>query len=420
MAVRRNGLYYDPALASAFDNLAEAFKTPSGADVYGYTRANAEREKAARLSDFYNYMKGANYDQATADRLGVGAGAYTPNQSYYAVDQGNDTTLKTNAATNATTLDKARIDNAGALARLYAAPVIVGEGQTAYLPAQTAEATGLPSMFRGNITTRQGENVTTPSGDVITGAPKPLTDAEMKGAILGRLPQSDQRAVAMQGVGTTQVLDSKGEPTIAFTPDAVGRTPYNLDNRQPQLGNYQTTEGKKGTAVFDKDANRWKDTQTGVEIPAGSQILAAPGTQVSIETKAPSKIEDAYGEGIGNQIKTVVENAGAAPRSLAEIAQFREALARASDNITTGPLQSYVLKGKQAIGGLLGTSSGRRAGSRADQQHRVQARDAGIARDQQPADAIRVLASPGDEARPRTLEARHAGDAEHHGAERKG
>src|SRR5262245_46522384 len=132
MPIRRNGLYNDPALASAFDNLASAFATPTGSDVYGYTRASVEREKAARLAELF-----ANPNDPTFDRKNIAAGNYTPIQSFYAQDQ-NDATVRRNADVSARSAsDVANINNAGALARTYAAPVIVGDGQTAYLPAQT-------------------------------------------------------------------------------------------------------------------------------------------------------------------------------------------------------------------------------------------------------------------------------------------
>lgn len=356
MAVRKNGYYADPALGTAFDNLADAFKTPSGTDISGYATASATREKAARLSELYSYAKDPGYNQERADRMGVLGGLYSPNQSYYAVDENNDTSLKTNAATNAASLAVADKNNAGALARTYAAPVVLADGQSAFLPAQTQAATGLPSMFRGNVTTNPGQTVTTPNNEVIAGPAKPLTDSEMKAKILGELPKAEQRAVGLQGVGVSPVVVD-GEPINVLTPDAAGKTPYKPDERNRQLGTYVLSDGKtKGEAFFNNDTNKWNDTQSGKEIPAGSTIARNPSTQVNIDTKAPSAIETAYGEGVGGQLKMTLDNAGAAPRNLAEIAQFRDALSRAGDNVTTGPLSSYALKGKQAIGGLLGTT----------------------------------------------------------------
>ncbi|MDI1263857.1 MAG: hypothetical protein PS018_11430 [bacterium] len=270
MAVRRNGLYNDPALASAFDNLAGAFATPTGADVYGYTRANTEREKASRLSELFNNPSDPNFD-----RKNIAVGNYTPIQSFYAQDQNNATTRRNADVTASSASAVASINNAGALARTYATPVVLGDGQTAVLPAQTQAATGLPAMFRGNITANQGQTVTTPTGEVIKGAAKPLTDSEMKGAIIGQLPQNEQRAVAMQGVGTTNVVGPSGNPTVAFTPDAVGKEAYVEDKRQPQIANYKAPGGAVGTASLDKETGRWKDTQTGAELPAGSQTYTA-------------------------------------------------------------------------------------------------------------------------------------------------
>ncbi|WP_316397350.1 hypothetical protein [Bradyrhizobium sp. 33ap4] len=270
MAVRRNGLYFDPTIASAFDNLAEAFKTPTGADVYGYTKANAEREKAARLSDLYN-----NPNQPDFDRRNIAVGNYTPIQSFYAQDQNNATTRRNADVSASSAANVANINNAGALARQNAQPVILSDGQTAVLPVQTAEATGLPGMFRGNVTTNPGQTVNTATGETIVGQPKPLTDSEMTAAIIAKQPEEAQRAFAMRGVGTTNVQDAKGEPVVAFTPDAVGKTPYIQDKGQTQVANYKTPAGAVGTARFDKDSNKWFDTQTGAELPAGVQTYSA-------------------------------------------------------------------------------------------------------------------------------------------------
>jgi hypothetical protein len=78
------------------------------------------------------------------DRRNIAVGNYTPIQSFYAQDQNNATDLRKNANTNATNVVIGDRKNASDLAKLYATPVIVGDGQTAFLPGQTAEATGLP------------------------------------------------------------------------------------------------------------------------------------------------------------------------------------------------------------------------------------------------------------------------------------
>lgn len=270
MPVRKNGYYADPALGTAFDNLASAFATPSGADVAGFARASAEREKAARLAELF-----ANPNDPNFDRKNIAAGNYAPSQSFYAVDLGDATTRRNADVSARSAANVANINNAGALARQFAQPVIVGDGQTAVLPAQTAEATGLPGMFRGNVTANPGQTVTTPSGEVISGAPKPLSETEMKAKILGTLPANEQRAVAMQGVGTTAVADDKGNPTLVLAPEAAGRTPYFNDTRAPTNANYKTPDGKVGTATQNRDTGKWHDTQTGGELPPGTQTYTA-------------------------------------------------------------------------------------------------------------------------------------------------
>lgn len=354
MPVRANGYYADPALAEGFNNLADAFKTPGGADVAGYANAKATREKALRLQDMYDYAKSSGYNPDIADRTGIAVGNLNGTNTIAAQHENDATARRGQDTTAASATNVANINNAGALARQFAQPVILSEGQTANLPAQTVAATGLAPALSGAFKTNPGETITKPDGSVISGTAKPRTQDEVKAAALAALPASDMHAIIMQPAGVAKVVGKGGDPTNVYQADSVGKTPYEPDTLQPQNGNYKTADGKVGTATFSKDTKKWVDTQTGVEIPAGSQIQPGTGTQVNIDTKAPSKIEDAYGEGIGAQIKMTLDNAGAAPRNLAEIAQFRDALGRAGDNITTGPLSQYALKGKQAIGGLLG------------------------------------------------------------------
>lgn len=270
MAIRTNSYYANPALATAFNNLASVFATPTGADVLGYTKASAEREKASRLAELF-----ANPNDPNFDRKNIAVGNYTPVQSFYAQNQNDTTTRRGQDVTAGAQRDVARINNEGALSRLYAAPIVVSDGQNAVLPQQTQAATGLPQVIGGNVTVGQGQRVVRPDGSMVEGAPKPLTDTEMKAAIIGRLPESEQRAVAMQGVGTTNVQGPGGEPVVAFTPDAVGKTPYERDNLPAQLANYRTADGGEGSAVWDRDLGKWKDSQTGAPLPAGAKTYSA-------------------------------------------------------------------------------------------------------------------------------------------------
>jgi hypothetical protein len=268
MAVRQNAYHTDPALATAFDNLAEAFSGPKATDVLAYAKAGSERDKNLRLKQLFD-----NPDDPQFDRRNIAVGNYTPIQSFYAQDQNNATDLRKNANTNATNVVIGDRKNASDLAKLYATPVIVGDGQTAFLPGQTAEATGLSPQLRGNVTAKPGDQVTLPGGEVIKGAEKPLTDSEVRGAILQGLPGQEQRAAALQGVGTTNVVGKDGNPRVAFTPDAVGQQPF-IKEGKPTVANYKTPDGRVGTASLN-DNGKWMDTQTGAELPAGIQTYSA-------------------------------------------------------------------------------------------------------------------------------------------------
>jgi hypothetical protein len=270
VAVRTNGYYADPALDESFNNLAKAFATPSGSDVYGYTNAAATKEKAARLADYYNYMKSPGYDQAQGDRMGVGSGSYAPNASYYSVDQNNATTRRDADVVAATGRDVANINNAGELARTFAKPIILSEGQTAYNPAQTVAATGLAPTLSGAFKTDPGQTITKPDGSVISGTAKPMTSDELKAKVLGTLPPEEQRAVAMAPADVAPVVGKDGEPVNVFKADSVGRAPYTADTLQPQNGNYKTADGKIGTATFSKDTKKWVDTPISQKIQAST------------------------------------------------------------------------------------------------------------------------------------------------------
>lgn len=241
MAIRRNGLYDDSALKQAFSNLADIFSPPSGADLAGYANAKATREKAARLTELYDYARNPGYDQTTADRMGVLGGLYAPNQSYHAVDQNDATTRRgqdinaqtsraNNTADNARAIETNTADNQRAFAQTrYGA--VSKDALLPALPQSVADMYNIPSsdVVQGNISLAPGETVVTPTGQQLAGTPKPLSDAEVKGAILQQLPASDQRSVAMQGVPVEQILDpTTNKPRFATRQDAVstGAEPF--------------------------------------------------------------------------------------------------------------------------------------------------------------------------------------------------
>ncbi|KAA3447134.1 hypothetical protein C7I87_28160 [Mesorhizobium sp. SARCC-RB16n] len=111
-SIKASPFFNSPQFAQAAANLSSLFEPPSGADAAGWAEANSRKAAASRLADFYDYAKSPNYDQATADRLGVGAGIYQPNQSYYSVNLGDQTTRRGQDVTAATSRANNADDNA--------------------------------------------------------------------------------------------------------------------------------------------------------------------------------------------------------------------------------------------------------------------------------------------------------------------
>lgn len=124
--MKSSQFFNNQQFAQAASNLASLFEPPSGADAAGWATANAKKEAASRLAEYYDYRNNPDFDQQTFDRMGVAAGAYQPNQSYYSVDQDNAakrygyatqaaTSRANNADDNARALQTNSADNSRAL-----------------------------------------------------------------------------------------------------------------------------------------------------------------------------------------------------------------------------------------------------------------------------------------------------------------
>ena len=357
-------LYNNPALGQAFGNLAKIFAPPSGSELAGYATAAAKRQEAQRLAELYSYAAAPNFDQSTFDRLGQATGQWTPSTGYYGVDVNAATSRSNNAADNARALedrrlqeaaamarlgitnqterdkfaadnaralDQTRLEQEGALAKLFATPITVGEGQTTYLPQQTQTATGLGPTLGGAIKLNPGEQATLPGGATLSGAPKPLTEAEVQGGILAGLPQADQRAKVLGDIPVETIIMG-GQPQIVRRNDAVGMEPYIKPDApvKPDVKNYRTPDGKMGTAVPSPDG-KLLDTQTGQEIPAGSVTIG-----VNVQAANP---EQALGISAMRDAKNAVVN---------------DDIGRALDIIATNPTLSTGIVG-QVSGGIGGT-----------------------------------------------------------------
>lgn len=268
MAITANRYYNDPGVGQAMTNLASIFAPPSGAELAGYTAARAKGEEAARLAQMFDYTQSPEFDQTTFDRMGQASGQWNPSNGYYGVDTAAATSRANNAADNTRALTAQGMADSAAMARQMAQPVVVSAGQTAFMPGQTQAATGLGDQLIGTIMAAPGETAYLPDGRTLTGAPKPMSETEVRGAILQGLPQEDQNA-ALTGDIPVETIIQDGLPTIVRRSDAVGQQPA-PSATSVETQNYQTPDGQRGTARFDNVRNLWVDTATNAPLPQGA------------------------------------------------------------------------------------------------------------------------------------------------------
>lgn len=232
MPIKSSGYYNNPQFAQAAQNLASLFEPPSGADAAGFALANERKAAAQRLADFYDYARQPDFDQQQFDRLGIASGAYQPNQSYYSVDQGNATTRRGQDITAATSRANNTDDNARALDQTR-----LTELGKFYQPLNEGQVRpALPADIAGQF----GVTHDLPQAE---GREKPLTDDQLKAAILSTMPRSQQEAAAFGNTPVENVVTPAG-PRIATRLDAIGQEPA----YEPK-GNGITTTLPDGTVV---------------------------------------------------------------------------------------------------------------------------------------------------------------------------
>ncbi|HSI42008.1 MAG TPA: hypothetical protein VLA00_15810, partial [Xanthobacteraceae bacterium] len=264
MAIRSSGYYNNPAFAQAASNLASLFAPPSGADAAGWAAARERDAQAAkvqaemrRADERRRYVDDPGFDQTRFDRLGVADGTYAPNQSYYAVDQTNATSRANNAA-----------DNAGSLARQYAEPILLNEGQTAVLPAQTQKATSLGQLYGGGVKLNQGEAYFGPSAGAApaAGATPRLSDLFVK---------PGQAASAGPAPATPRSVAS-GQPGSVSGDDATAAVLSYMQSRGAQ-----PTQGAAGPSAQPAQPLYRGDAKAPTSDEIKAQVLAAlaPGEQ---------------------------------------------------------------------------------------------------------------------------------------------
>lgn len=245
MPVTNSAYYNDPALGQAFSNLASAFAPPSGADLAGYALANERKQAATRLGQLFDYTKDPNFNQTTFDRMGVASGQWNPSQSYYGIDakEQGDTTRK------------------------LLEPVAAGA--TRFVPQGLADMYDVPNQQTGVVSLNQGERATLPNGQVLNGAPKPLSETEMKASILGGLPIADRQAAVLSDIPVETVM-SNGQPQFVRRSDAIGKAPAGSDS---DLVEGTANVNGKIVEVYRRKNERQYVTADGQPVPADVQVF---------------------------------------------------------------------------------------------------------------------------------------------------
>lgn len=272
MAIAANGYYNNPAIGQAFSNLSQIFAPPSGAELAGYATAAAKKQEAQRLADLFSYAQTPdNFNKDVFDRMAVATGQGTISNGYYGVDTAAETSRSNNAADNLRALQTQSMSDEAAMARELIKPVMVNEGQTAYLPAATAGATGLAPVLSGQVNAAPGEQITMPDGRIISGAPKPLTETEVIGAILQNQPAADQRSAALASVPVESVI-MDGQTVIQPRDRAYGLPPAPSGNTAALKDGTAVINGQQIPVTRAPNDTVWR-TADGTPIPANAQVF---------------------------------------------------------------------------------------------------------------------------------------------------
>ena len=262
---RRAATYSNPALGMAFESLADAFGPPQAADIYAYTRANAARQEAERKADLYEMAKNPNADRRVLDQLNAAVNNYAPTQGWIALETKDATDRRGQDITSAD--NRYNVDSRDRTSRANnfddnRTRVIVADTaaipENAYRPERpqnVSDLVGLPARpaQQGNINVKPGERTTrADTGEVVQGAPKPLTETELKARIMEEEVKKNPAlapAIAQSGIPTRPVFGTEG-----------------------------------GTAYQDPVTNRLRNTQDGADLPPGTKAtnLGAPQTNVNV------------------------------------------------------------------------------------------------------------------------------------------
>lgn len=201
MTAIRTNKYNNPAIGQVAESIAAMFAPPASGDMANWALARERNQKSDQVAQLF-----ANPNDPHFDRRNIAVGNYNPTQSFYAQDQNNATAMRGQDITAQTDITKTLL-----------APV--SKDATRFIPQGVADMYATEPMQFGNIGAAPGETITTPDGRVITGAPKPMSETEVKGDWLQQALESG--AINMGDVATQYKSDTNVEKVL--TEDGSGQ-----------------------------------------------------------------------------------------------------------------------------------------------------------------------------------------------------
>lgn len=319
MAIRSR--YNDPTLGAAFENIASLFAPVSASELAGYATADLTRQKAAAEAQRMGLVD--MFTQGGDDRIGVAAGLYAPTQSYQALQMGDATDRRGQdiesadrrygydsslAGTRYTADQRLRgdmytSDNAlrGTVLGNVGKPV--AQGEIAMIPDEILSWAGVPGASYS-----------------VAGAPKPLTETEVKGQLLQETAAGDDGFARWVAGGSKDPLAVLGpDGPVMMAPDqAAGMGVYEKPSEAsaPKLTNARLPDGTQTTAL--ETPQGLVDPQTGQPLPPGTTMFS---------TAAQGSADEV---GLGTAVRNRVDTQGMAAVSALETIDQLEGLIRAN------------------------------------------------------------------------------------------
>lgn len=251
MPIKTSPYMNSPYMAQAAANLASLFSPPEAADVANYALADERRAKMNQLSWLFD-----NPNDPTASKrsslTGVQGYGQTPEGYRYGVDQTNLTSRENNAADNARLLQTNKLDNQTRAIVGLNGPLNPGQVAPA-IPAELADTIGIPVMPERK------------------GAPKPMTEDELKAIIFQNLPDERKQAIVFGNTPVESVATPEG-PRIATRLDAIGQQPYAASADKALVEGTAVINGKS-VQVYRAPNDSVYKTADGTPVPADIQVF---------------------------------------------------------------------------------------------------------------------------------------------------